>query len=74
MTNCEDDDIGSVKLGFKSDFVLLRLDQIVPLKILRPEAKKSMKYAQILRSVQAIGLVEAPVVTPDPKPKFPAPH
>ncbi|MEJ2125855.1 MAG: plasmid partitioning protein RepB C-terminal domain-containing protein [Alphaproteobacteria bacterium] len=67
MTNCEDDEIGSVKLGFKSDFVLLRLDQIVPLKILRPEAKKSKKYAQILRSVQAIGLVEAPVVTPDPK-------
>ncbi|MBP7339342.1 MAG: ParB N-terminal domain-containing protein [Niveispirillum sp.] len=29
--------------------------------------KESRKYAQILGSIRAIGLVEAPVITPDPK-------
>ena len=32
---------------------------------MRPGAKESIKYGQILSSVRAIGLVEAPVVTPD---------
>jgi hypothetical protein len=41
------------------------LNQIVPLKTLRAGAKESTKYGQILSSVRAIGLVEAPVVTPD---------
>jgi ParB-like chromosome segregation protein Spo0J len=34
---------------------------------MRPGAKNSQKYAQILTSVRAVGLVEAPVVTPDRK-------
>ena len=33
---------------------------------MRPGTKESKKYAQILRSVKAIGLVEAPVVSRDP--------
>jgi hypothetical protein len=67
MTHRDDDEISGVKLAFERDIVVLRLDQIVPLKTLRPGAKESKKYAQILCSVRAIGLVEAPVVTPDPK-------
>ena len=67
MTHRDDDEISGVKLAFERDIVVLRLDQIVPLKSLRPGAKESKKYAQILCSVRAIGLVEAPVVTPDPK-------
>jgi hypothetical protein len=46
---------------------VLKLGQIVALKSLRPGAKESKKYTQILSSVRAIGLVEPPVVTPDPK-------
>ncbi|PRD43138.1 RepB plasmid partition [Phyllobacterium phragmitis] len=56
-----------VQLGFERDIVLLKLAQIIPLKSLRPGAKESKKYTQILSSVRAIGLVEPPVVTPDPK-------
>lgn len=71
MTRRDDNEVGRevgrVKLAFECDIVVLRLDQIFPLKTLRPGAKESKKYAQIISSVRAIGLVEAPVVTPDPK-------
>jgi hypothetical protein len=40
---------------------------LVPLKTLRPGTKESKKYDQIVRSIRAIGLIEAPVVAPDPK-------
>lgn len=67
MTDYESDGANAVKLGFERDIVLVRLDQIVPLKTLRAGAKESKKYAQILSSVRAIGLVEPPVVAPDRK-------
>ncbi len=63
----ENNETGSVRLGFERDIAVLKLTQIVPLKTLRPGAKESKKYTQILSSVRAIGLVEPPVVTPDPK-------
>lgn len=56
-----------VKLGFEPDPVLLRLDQILPLKALRPGTKDSSKYKQVLVSVRAVGLVEAPVVARNPE-------
>ncbi|QQR39020.1 plasmid partitioning protein RepB C-terminal domain-containing protein [Devosia rhizoryzae] len=56
----------AVKLAFEASGIHLNLTQIVPLKTMRPGTKESKKYAQILRSVKAIGLVEAPVVSRDP--------
>lgn len=56
-----------VRLSFERKTVTLSLSQIVPLKRLRDGIKSSKKYAQILGSVRAIGLVETPVVTMDPK-------
>lgn len=56
-----------VKLSFERQIATLSLSQIVPLKMLREGVKNSKKYAQILGSIRAIGLVETPVVTPDPK-------
>jgi hypothetical protein len=56
-----------VTLGFERESVVVPLEQLVPLKIMRPGTKSSRKYAQILTSVRAVGLVEAPVVKPDPK-------
>lgn len=56
-----------VKLAFESAPITLKLDQIVALKLLRPGVKSGKKYAQIVSSVRTIGLVEAPVVTPDRK-------
>lgn len=55
-----------IKLAFESEGIHLHLSQLVPLKSMRPGTKESKKYAQILRSVRAIGLVEAPVVSRDP--------
>lgn len=55
-----------VKLAFEREGILLALTQITPLKTLRSGTKDSKKYAQIVRSVRAIGLVEAPVVARDP--------
>jgi hypothetical protein len=56
-----------VQLGFERDIVMLKLAQIVPLTTLRSGTKESKKYTQIVSSVRAIGLVEPPVVTPDPR-------
>ena len=43
----------------------LPLQAILPLKTMRPDVKLSAKYRQIMISVQAVGLVEPPVVTPN---------
>jgi hypothetical protein len=56
-----------VRLAFESAPLSLKLEQIVPLKTLRSGVKNSKKYAQIVSSVRAIGLVEAPVVVKDRK-------
>ena len=53
-----------VRLGFERQSVTLRIDQIVPLKTLREGVRESRKYAQIVSSIKAIGLVEAPAVVP----------
>ena len=58
---------GRVKLSFERKGIVVALSQLIPLKILRTGTKASKKYIQILGSIRVIGLVEAPVVAPDPK-------
>jgi hypothetical protein len=65
MTNDKLDN--AVSLGFERKCVIVPLARLVPLKVLRPGTRESHKYAQILSSICAVGLVEAPVVAPDPK-------
>jgi hypothetical protein len=65
MTRRDDRNAPDIKLAFHREVIKLTLDQIVPLKTMRPGTKAGKKYAQIISSVRAIGLVEAPVVTPD---------
>ena len=55
-----------VKLAFEREFAVVAIENIVALKALRPGIKESKKYLQIVRSIRAIGLVEPPVVAPDP--------
>lgn len=62
----QEETAGDIKLSFERQMVTLPLTAIVPLKALRAGMKQSKKYAQILSSVRAIGLVEPPVVAPDP--------
>jgi RepB plasmid partitioning protein/ParB-like nuclease domain len=56
-----------VRLSFEENSVTLPVAGLVPLRSLRPGTKDSKKYSQILRSIEVIGLVEAPVVTRDRK-------
>ncbi len=67
MTRCDEGKISGVKIAFERGVLKLSLDQIIPLKTMRPGTKEGKKYAQIVSSVRAIGLVEAPVVAPDKK-------
>lgn len=56
----------AIKLAFEHNTIELAIEQLVPLKTMRAGTKGSKKYEQIVRSVRAIGLVEAPVVARDP--------
>jgi ParB-like chromosome segregation protein Spo0J len=54
-----------VAQAFERESIVLALSQLSPLKVMRPGTKESSKYRQILTSVQAVGLVEPPVVIGD---------
>ncbi|MBS1770557.1 MAG: ParB N-terminal domain-containing protein [Acidobacteria bacterium] len=54
-------------MGFEPQTRIISLDAIVPLKVLRPKTKQSEKFQQIVASIKNVGLVELPVVAPDPK-------
>ncbi len=52
-----------LKTAFNRRGVRLALSTILPLKAVRPSVKATIKYQQILASIQEVGLVESPVVT-----------
>lgn len=58
---------GRVALAFDRECVMVPVEAIMPLKKLREGVHQSRKYAQIVSSIKAVGLVEAPVVIPDPQ-------
>lgn len=58
---------GHIHLAFDRDFLTVPVASIVPLKTLPDGARASRSYAQVLSSIKAIGLIEAPVVMADPK-------
>jgi hypothetical protein len=54
-----------IKLGFDDTTIKLRIDQIVPIKVITPAARTSQKFKQILASIREVGIIEPPAVTPD---------
>lgn len=62
--NCGD---GRIHFAFDRDIRTIAVSAIVPLKSLPDGARESRKFAQVLSSIKAIGLVEAPVVIADAK-------
>jgi hypothetical protein len=56
---------GIVHVAFEQQYRTLPVSAIVPLKALREGVHESRKYAQIVSSIRAIGLVEAPAVIAD---------
>lgn len=63
----KDRDDGRIHFGFDRDFLTIPVAAIVPLKTLPPGARESRSYSQVLSSIKAIGLIEAPVVMADDK-------
>lgn len=55
-----------VALACERTTIIVAISQLVPRKTTRPGTKDSNKYNQILASVRVVGLVEPPVVIPDP--------
>lgn len=53
-----------IKIGFETEVVTLALNQIIPLKIIPPSIRHSVKYKQILASVREVGIIEPLVVSP----------
>ncbi len=58
---------GGIAIGFDSGMIELRVEQIIPLKVLAKGFQTSAKYKQILSSIQEIGIIEPPVVIQDSK-------
>jgi hypothetical protein len=57
------DETPELKTAFDRRGIRLALSSILPLKAVRPSVKATIKYQQILASIQEVGLVEAPIVT-----------
>lgn len=55
-----------VHLAFLKQGISIPIASITPLKKLRDGIRDSRKYGQIVSSIKAIGIVEAPIVIPDP--------
>ncbi len=58
----KDRDDGRIHLAFDRDFLTIPVAAIVPLKTLPDGFRESRSYSQVLSSIKAIGLIEAPVV------------
>jgi len=54
-----------VKMAFEKTGLRIAIADIQPLKLVPAAVKKTPKYAQIVTSIREVGIIEAPVVTPD---------
>jgi hypothetical protein len=57
----------TITQAFGSEFVVVQISSILPVKAIEKTTKSSHKYRQIAASIREIGLVEPPVVIPDEK-------
>jgi ParB-like chromosome segregation protein Spo0J len=56
---------GKLKLAFEASSLRIPLTQILPLRPVPDNVKKSVKYAQIAASIKEVGIIEPPVVIRD---------
>jgi hypothetical protein len=61
----DNDATNMIAQAFGSDFVVVPIGSILPVKAIEKTAKASHKYRQIAASIREIGLVEPPVVIQD---------
>jgi ParB-like chromosome segregation protein Spo0J len=58
--------VAEVKVAFESDLVLMRLDEILPMRKLSDKVKASVKFGRIAQSVAEVGVIEPLVVVRSP--------
>jgi ParB-like chromosome segregation protein Spo0J len=56
----------SVERAFEEATLRIPIAAITPLREVRPEVRKSVKYGQIAASITEVGIIEPPVVVRDP--------
>ena len=56
----------SIRTAFKFDGVMVSLGRILPTRLVSPKICESRKYKRILASIRVLGLVEPPMVYPQP--------
>jgi hypothetical protein len=54
---------GKISIGFDTETIDLRLDQIIPLKVVTDKIRKGVKFQQITASIRQVGIIEPPVVS-----------
>lgn len=52
--------------AFENCTLRVQISNIMPLREIRPVVRKSVKYLQIAASIEEVGIIEPPVVIPDP--------
>jgi hypothetical protein len=58
-----------VSIAFESESVFVEFSNILPVKQLHKRVKKTKKYLQISASIREVGVVEPPIVIPEPHKK-----
>ena len=58
-----------VSMAFESESVFVEISNILPVKQLHKRVKKTKKYLQISASIREVGIVEPPIVIPEPHKK-----
>jgi hypothetical protein len=59
-----------IKVGFDSQTIDLRLNQIIAIKLVTPAARGSQKFRQIVASIKEVGVIEPLAVSPQKNGKY----
>jgi len=54
-----------IEIGFESDLITVDINHLISTRLPNTAHKNKIKYQQILTSIQEIGIIEPPVVSPD---------
>lgn len=57
--------VDEVKFGFDAQTVDVRIDKLIPVKVMNAATRTSPKFKQIIASIKEVGIIEPPAVSPD---------
>lgn len=58
----------SVRMAFDPAGTMLPVDRVLPVRVIRPETRKSPQYQRLLASIRELGIIEPLMVHPAPGP------